>query len=159
MQTTINELIQEMPKDACEAVVYLCYFWDSNSNSIEYDFLLDFYHLFQSMLDRSDFEVQFSSYDYTSPNLRESLRKVCSKLRPIISKKHIEKALEGLSTQNILSNDLTAIIQEKINELRNDITSCCLFSDEHKSRILSRLEKIQQELHKKIQTQKYCFLQ
>jgi len=41
-------------------------------------------------------------------------------------------------------------IQKLINELRDILTASELFTAEHKQRILKRLERIQQELHKKV---------
>jgi len=41
-------------------------------------------------------------------------------------------------------------IQALINELRDLINESTLFSDNHKSRLLSKLEKLQKELHKKM---------
>jgi len=40
--------------------------------------------------------------------------------------------------------------QELINELRGEISSSNLFEDEHRQRLLRRLEKLQSELHKKM---------
>lgn len=41
-------------------------------------------------------------------------------------------------------------IQDIINQLREQITSCELFEQDHKQRLLKRLEKLQGELHKKM---------
>ncbi|MEN9432716.1 MAG: hypothetical protein RLZZ422_305 [Pseudomonadota bacterium] len=41
-------------------------------------------------------------------------------------------------------------IQVLINELRSQISSCTLFEEPHRERLLKRLEKLQQELHKKL---------
>lgn len=41
-------------------------------------------------------------------------------------------------------------IQTIINELRQEISESELFSDEHKTRLLKRLEKMQAEIHKKM---------
>lgn len=41
-------------------------------------------------------------------------------------------------------------IQELINELREQLTESTLFDEDHKRRLLSRLEKLQAELHKRV---------
>jgi hypothetical protein len=41
-------------------------------------------------------------------------------------------------------------IQQLINQLRDDISTSDLFEDQHKNRLLTRLEKLQSELHKKV---------
>lgn len=41
-------------------------------------------------------------------------------------------------------------VQELINELRNQISSSTLFQNDHQTRLLARLEKLQSELHKRV---------
>ena len=48
------------------------------------------------------------------------------------------------------TEDEISFIQSKINELRDLITKSSYFTNEHKQRLLKRLERLQQELHKKV---------
>lgn len=41
-------------------------------------------------------------------------------------------------------------LQVLINELRDELTASDLFEEEHRARLLKKLEKLQQELHKKV---------
>jgi uncharacterized protein YoxC len=41
-------------------------------------------------------------------------------------------------------------IQNNLNQLREDIANSTIFSDEHKARLLKKLEQLQAELHKKM---------
>lgn len=55
-------------------------------------------------------------------------------------------------TKYNFNDDEYEVIQDNISSLRAEITKSTIFSDEHKARLLAKLEKLQAELHKKMNT-------
>ncbi len=76
-------------------------------------------------------------------------RKLLTKETIEISRNKYKKKLNIGFYYSFSDGDLERI-QTLINELRESITKSILFSDEHKERILKKLESLQLELHKKM---------
>lgn len=57
-----------------------------------------------------------------------------------------------ISAKYEFSNEEYKTIQEKINTLRSDIQDSKIFGDEHKERLLNKLEELQKNLHQKMES-------
>lgn len=79
--------------------------------------------------------------DYASSQLRSELIQA--------AERRFEPFLEENFFIEFTDGDLDQI-QQAINELRELLTKSDLFEDEHKQRLLKRLEVVQSELHKKV---------
>lgn len=84
-------------------------------------------------------------FQLTSKNISErKVESTASKVRDILLKKH-----EFFNFYEFSDGDLKKI-QSLLNELRDIINDTNIYEGEHKQRILTKLEKLQLELHKKM---------
>lgn len=89
-----------------------------------------------------------------------SIYQYVEKLKPTFQKKVTEEKINSIADKyaNMMetgfayhfSDDEVEKIQKLINILRSEITESKSFEDEHKFRLLKRLEKLQSEIHKEM---------
>ncbi|SHG16342.1 hypothetical protein SAMN05216361_1506 [Marisediminitalea aggregata] len=163
-----KEYIDSLPKDPLLALSKVTDktldFWDDippNSELNNIDFFLEAYAISNGLIEHLP---EIRRY---SPNLNEHQEKILDNLivyfknlKVDISKKLISiktahltekySALLGNSFSYEFSEGDLKRIQELINQLRDHVTSSDYFDENHKTRLLSRLEKLQSELHKKM---------
>lgn len=168
-----EERIKKIPGDLSEGVVYIIQefrnfteqhnFNDFISNHDMFEEILGYYYVFTEFLKSHDYsfvpleiddnagmfeDVVQSIFTFFN-NHEESFRN--QKRKEIIeaSKEKYKGIFQNTFSYEFSKEDQKRI-QELINYLRDDITVCGLFEEEHKQRILKRLEKLQSELHKKV---------
>lgn len=81
--------------------------------------------------------------------MREKTGVEASKQRLEDFKAHFKTSLSSGFCYEFTQGDLTRI-QELINTLRDELVASALFEEDHKQRLLKRIEKLQAELHKKV---------
>ena len=165
-----DEFIESLPTDTVEAGKLLCkYFYDFQESLSINDSIDDYY------FDYIDAFVAIQEFVFANNMLTEMTRtKLTENKRENIniiqqSINSISERLNNLEALNILEsarnkykthfgNSFAYIftdvdlkrIQNLINKLRDSINDSSLFEDNHKTRLLGRLEKLQSELHKKM---------
>lgn len=132
--------------------------WDDE----DYEMLLETYALLSSLEDAG-----LLSDNIYIPNVTGSLNEDCSNIFELvckvnglytaeISKLKVQsyKSQFRVNFNNVFSYEFSQgdldRIQTLVNELREHVSKSGDFEDEHKRRLLSRLEKLQSELHKKM---------
>ena len=160
------ELVTEKP---VEGVLNICNRVRENliSNSdeweqVDYEVLLEALALISSLV-----EMEVISSPYAIPNISGNLREDCDNINQYLSAlEQLYKAESSkLKLQNLKAHFKTNIgngfkyefsqgdldrIQALVNELREHVSKSNDFEDDHKRRLLVRLEKLQAELHKKM---------
>ena len=163
-----DDFFEELPEDLNESIEKMCkafyQFLENLGNNESYaDYYDDFIDAFAGI--EAFIEVNkldFSTTDLTSDNstnisrVIEFFNYVNKENNQILSDNKLQAArfkykskLNSVFSYKFSDGDLTRI-QELINDLRQMIASSELFEDDHKSRLLKRLEKLQSELHKRV---------
>ena len=102
-----------------------------------------------------DMEIPFINSNY-SERVNFEFVKCYNDWNKRVKNSYYSKSLDSFNTMfgNIFTYTFTEgdlkLIQQKINELRELIVDSSLFEENHKERLLKRLEKLQMEIHKKM---------
>jgi hypothetical protein len=81
--------------------------------------------------------------------LEQRINKTASELELEKSKRHFSAKISKAFAYEFSDGDLKAI-QDLLNKLREQIQSCKALGEDHRNRLLKRLENLQRELHKRI---------
>jgi len=175
----IDKLISTLPQNLDEAIQFVLTNFDQQFPRMgpnQYAITLEYYALIYSLLDNQTASVSdtddveydqsgypiFSALDFgmdegylTGFMFKRMAALKTTVKRNIDSQKfmtHVNnnKMKMGKNFSYHFNEDEISYIQKIINALRDEITSKDVFKDEHKQRILNRLEALQQELHKKM---------
>lgn len=125
-----------------------------------YDDFLKLYALAQAILENTDFKIITpditDDVQYNMSGIEEYFDKTHNLVRIELGKRVYEnsisqfRVMRGSAFYYEFSKNEMDRIQILLNELRDLITKSKEFEDNHKSRLLSRLEILQSELHKKV---------
>ncbi|WP_043630491.1 hypothetical protein [Desulfovibrio sp. TomC] len=150
----IDTIFHHMPSDPFDSLVYLLDYYDNNT-LVKYDEELDFFNLLATVLKHSDLDIDISINDYSavSYELSEAVLFVKRKVSEI----RVKEAFDLHQTGKIIPKETINLIQETINSLRKEIKETTDYDDEHKRRLLEKLELLQKELHKKIPNREVLF--
>ena len=133
----------------------------SNQEHQEFEFFLEAFAITKALLENTP-EINLEQPTMTgSPQVVvEKLNNYFHSLKSAVAEQHVliksaqfttkYQAKYGNSFSYEFSDGDLEKIQELINELRGSITASDIFEQDHKARLLARLEKIQSELHKKM---------
>lgn len=133
----------------------------SGSSDYDYELLLESYTLIDSLVNAQLIEkIELPSIhgdkdsdSYTLIHFLEKLlsyyEKEVTKLKLESYKNKFQLSLNAGFSYELSQGDLERI-QQLINELRSEISNSDFFEQDHKQRLLKRLEKIQSELHKRM---------
>jgi hypothetical protein len=135
---------------------------DFEWNEKDYEILFEGFSLIQSIIESFEISVYISvpningetnkdcmlMYDYIN-NIGKIFQAKSTAIRLDAMKNKFKRTLNQSFAYEFSQGDLDRI-QVLINELRHHINSSDLFEEEHKSRLLSKLEKLQAEMHKKM---------
>ncbi|MDC7824509.1 hypothetical protein PQS90_05025 [Pseudomonas sp. BLCC-B13] len=160
-------LIQAIKTDPVEGTIAACEYVESQISDAgdwtdeEHNILLEMFALISSLEEASLIQLAI-----TSPNATGDMRQVCLELRGYLNT--VQQILKGQASKNRLQHlknhfTLTVAngfgyefsegdlrrIQTLINELRDLVATGQDLADEHRQRLLKRLEDMQKELHKK----------
>ena len=115
---------------------------------------------FYDSVDTLNIIIEFAnSYDINNKILLESRPTTGSKIITLLDNYYFDVVAKETSSQYrelfakkvyILTDDEYDKIQNNINTLRDKIINSKEFSEEHKTRLLEKLEKLQNEIHKKM---------
>jgi hypothetical protein len=165
-----DDFIKNIPEEYEDALKYFVDIYRtfdqpiSSGNLIQrYEDYVDAYFVFKAFIKSSGVPFAFSFPELepdkkeNNINIVKSLYKYISKL---IDKLEDEKIIPSAEyrfaskmgtvfSYNFTDGDIQKI-QEYLNELRSLISSSTLFSDNHRERLLKRLESLQRELHKRM---------
>nr|VFK62003.1 MAG: hypothetical protein BECKTUN1418D_GA0071000_11661 [Candidatus Kentron sp. TUN] len=132
------------------------------NRSKEYEFFLEAFTIIQAISANVE-ELKVSPDILLESTPKEVVQKIidfCESVKIKISKCKVRLKSEQLQNKyqakfgNVFAYEFSKgdleRIQRLINELRDTITASELFEEQHKQRLLARLEKIQSELHKKV---------
>jgi hypothetical protein len=163
-----DDFFEKLPSDPSQAafmIISAFYVFNDeypqmNQKIHVYETYLDFFAIIQSMLDILDVQYEMPTLSaskndniniiigFTNKAMKEiSERKVGSSASNY--KQRIITKFKEYHLYNFTDGDLTKI-QTLLNEMREIVVSSNLFVDDHKARILNKLEGLQKELHKKM---------
>ena len=162
-----EQFIQGLSEDPKTALFYICkHFMDTratNNKAIGLEEHLEAYALIEAFVTANEMETTVP----TLPNDRAQLlstivvfiNKTLNGLIPYIQSEEEQKLLQnyrgefavhiGKAFVYEFSDGDLEIIQKLLNEMRDLVTESNIFEDKHRRRLLKRLERLQQELHKK----------
>jgi len=165
-----DTFIAKIPEDYIEGVVYIIdqfYQYDeyvSNNQEVStrdyHNEIVDYYALLEAYLINKGYKFEpLVLTDEISENItkinefisiiKETFEKTLTSNSITQSRDRFNRLLGKSFSYEFTTGDLNRV-QELINELRTNISSSEFFTAEHKQRLLSKLEKIQSELHKKV---------
>jgi hypothetical protein len=161
-----DEFLKAIPNDLNSGVQQIVtdYFTFYEKNGVRgihiYKQCVDYYHLLEAFLisrKHSFNPLKFSNDKKMDINLiLNFFSNQKSKLEDRLEMASIKDSKEkfNLMFGNAFSYEFTdgdlTIIQRLINEIRDYITTSEWFTDDHRQRMLNKLEKLQSELHKKV---------
>lgn len=159
--------LEKLPDDPLNFIKTISqYVMDRYSNKsaeqrwADYEFYIEAYGLFQAFADANNFNFKYPGLDTDKHRNMEQIVQFLNQRRSEAEKELTELSLANAKEKysilfknafyyEFTDGDLKKI-QELINEVRDLTTSSKAFEDEHRQRILKRLEKLQIELHKKM---------
>jgi len=128
----------------------------------EYEVLIDALALLESLIEGEVIEIPFSAPAFSGEmafdcreissflhNVKKHFAAQHSLARRQRAKARFDAALGARFHYEFSQGDLDKV-QHLINELRDMVASSTYLEDEHRQRILKRLERLQSELHKKV---------
>lgn len=131
-------------------------------HEIDLDALMSIYALLSEVKDSKILEFQLPHVDFTNSmsencmnlngavlDVEDEIASVSTKAKMMRIKDSFKKSLGNNFFYEFTDGDLKTI-QELINDLREKIIQEINLEEEHKSRLLKRLERLQRELHKKV---------
>lgn len=139
-------------------------YWDGLEASKEYlelDFFLEAYAIANALVEHvpeveiEELDISGSpQYTVTSINscfnaLKSNIASHLTLLKSAEFSAKYQAKFGNIFSYEFSDGDLNKI-QELVSQLRESIVSSTLFEEDHKARLLARLEKVQSELHKKM---------
>jgi polyribonucleotide nucleotidyltransferase len=137
----------------------------SKTSKPDYEYFLEVYALLETVSEANELEwplpaLQDVDREKIAQEIWESVKETRAQLETYVLKNEEQRKLAELRGQfgasikkafvyEFSEGDLK-IIQARLNELRALISESQVFDKGHKRRLLKRLEKLQQELHKKL---------
>lgn len=130
--------------------------------SHEYSCMLEGYALLQTMIEADLLKITANTLILTGtleedcPSLSAFIREVQSKVEVLATHSNLDR-LKSRFAQTLKSGfayefsqaDLERI-QKLVNELRDQVSSSPVFEEQHRTRLMKRLENLQRELHKRV---------
>lgn len=160
-----SELIQNLPENKWHALRILLDKWDTakQSGSISSQEILFGYRVVRHILGNESIVGQLSDpKDPEAGNFRSNVDNDFSKILSLVNQQIGQMTVEDIDEQveTILKSrrlyefheDELKEVQARINELRTALTALSEISEDHRQRMLSRLEALQRELHKRMST-------
>lgn len=160
-----ENFLDSLPVDPYEGARRICVEFhrfsnEAGLNAKRYEEYITFFAILQVYVKAHSLDlpstVNITSSAKDMENVRDVFREVEVKLEIIAKKSHYEKELERMGVKigsafgyEFTEGDFTRI-QTLINELREQLTNSTMFEEDHRRRILERLEKLQRELHQKM---------
>ncbi|MEZ0150509.1 MAG: hypothetical protein AB9Q19_14525 [Candidatus Reddybacter sp.] len=134
---------------------------DSNQEHQEFEFFLEAFAITKALLDNiPEISIEQPKMEGTPQDVVTVLNEYFNSLKSAVAEQHVliksaqftakYQAKYGNSFSYEFSDGDLEKIQELINKLRGSISASDIFEQDHKARLLARLEKIQSELHKKM---------
>lgn len=162
-----EEFITNLPSDTNIALKRICEhfnIFDSNvpysTRVDEYDEYLDAYALLEVFIKSKSLNDEIQKLDsskFTNIDIiRKTFNDLLTKYEKLInldqyefSKNRYQGFFQNVFTYEFTAGDLERI-QKLINELRESISKSPLFEENHRERLLNKLEGLQKELHKRV---------
>lgn len=165
-----SDYLQSLPDDELDALSSLCnqfrsFEREAGGKTTSHEDYLEIYSILDAFTQHRGIRP-VEPTNVASPNAAENINAVrarftllsekvaqrlnvrSAQVHVAATKQHYAALFAGVSCYAFTDNDF-ARIQTLINELRDLITTNKLFNEEHRSRMLRRLEAMQRELHKK----------
>jgi len=163
-----DAFIENLSADPITGVLEICnVFFEAHGTELRgvpkhVDEYIEAYALLASYADTNQIPVQIANLPINT-EAGQIINFICEAFTVVLkdfgsrqATTHFEKTKERIAAKlpktfvyEFSEGDLTRI-QELINELREQITSFEGFEEDHKARILKRLERLQSELHKRV---------
>ena len=136
--------------------------WGSSWDELDYQVLTEFYAVLLEALETNKFTIEVPYFEYSGNKDRDcqeiymilmEVENQCSKESSIARFKKLRSQVK-ITLQNSFCYEFSQgdleRVQALINQLRELVASCGELEQEHRQRLLSRLESLQSELHKKL---------
>lgn len=122
-----------------------------NNNKLDKNTVIDTISCINAFIELNNLELKLVAYDIAKINLAETIKNILNAYYEDFIHKNIDLHFSFFEHKDyIFEEDNYKNIQQTLNQLRDDLISCDIFEDEHKQRLLSKLESLQKELHKKM---------
>jgi hypothetical protein len=162
-----DDFVDQLPEDPIEAAHLICIKFKEFDESIIEQSKLEFYESYIAALGLFNAFAESYLLDYKTPivgsdsdrnieSIRYFFYKLIDKLGNHLAQVKVQKIKNkyllkfGRSFAYEFSDGDLRRMQELINELRDFIVGSKLFEEDHRQRILNRLEGLQRELHKRV---------
>ena len=158
-----EEFIREkLPTDPIEAGKAICeWMSDGYDGDDWYEDLLDDFAFLQIWIRKHHWNIEIPSIDIEDrTGTVDTINNWVKTLRAYFMNKSASNALQtsleyyqaelGVGFAYQLTDGDLDRIQKLVNQLRTQISSCGVLENDHRRRLLSRLEKLQRELHKRM---------
>jgi len=167
-----DEFLEKLPSDRLEALQAVCEIFMSGigiahvSTAMErMEELLEGYAVLKALLVDSGLNIQLPDVNMAQAAARNSevftlITGQFKNVQSLLAQMDLESKYKNMQTRALraigksfgyeFSEGDVARIQVLINELRDEISGSTFLGDDHRVRLLSRLEKLQTELHTKV---------
>jgi hypothetical protein len=164
-----EEFIDNLPEDLNEALIQICdVFVEFHNENIErhsdfskeYKNYLEAYGFLMAFIESNGLKIVFKPLKFQLPDdineITETFRLIRTSTQRTIRESSVINAKEkyitllGKGFSYVFTDGDISRIQTLINELRDLIAKSKSFEENHKERLLKKLEKLQAELHKKM---------
>ena len=166
----IDKFFQTLPDDPTDALEltvsdFLSYFdVDDMTEDQHYGnskIYLKYYSLIKSLAKRADFIINEINMEQSNGNITDEIFKEISRIKKVLNTQTSTALVESTTSKfDYLLNNKKGLyeftdgdikqVQELINKLRNIIMDTEELSEDHRRRILNKLENLQSEMHKKM---------
>lgn len=158
----LDALIRDLPEDNYDAIDYLVTSFGEMNYALTKEInpdLLGYYFLLQRTIEESSLgiKIDFGLENYFVATIVSKLRDLIGQIQPRLVSIKVDKLLGMRKAGRLISEDVVNSIQDRVDSLRKTIMVSDCLSEEHKSRLLTQLERLQQELHKKIPNKDLLF--
>lgn len=160
-----DDFINSLPDDPAEGIIQICsqiikYHTKVPDTPNKHNGYMEAYALLTSYIEANKLGVGVPNYGPDKKNNISQLVKAANDLKAHFEHQINTQSIEHLKSKyqakfkagfcyEFTDGDLSRI-QELVNELRDLISNNDIFEDNHRQRLLKRLEKLQSELHKKV---------
>jgi len=147
----VDDIISALPEDPIDALLFIVEAYFSSQEEADETFYLSMYGILQNIIQKNGFDYPIAHLHHTDHgHINSHILITFTKIKSYAVFKDMERKLHVKQNKRKLDDSQKNRIQPIINELRDLVRSSDLFGDDHKQRILSRLEDLQQEVHKSI---------
>lgn len=144
----LDDIMSKVPEEPVEGLNFLINYFDTRSETFDYQEYLYFCSLLTIFIEKSNLTTATQEATTgTSLSAPQKAGNLVESIRPIVTEAYVRAKFDAKFNSSSLTGSALHEIQNQVNILRNNIQASSL-EDEYKQRLLARLEKLQNELHK-----------